>query len=312
MLILLYFLFILLFNNKNIQILCAKMEIYNFPSYFPLNENLISCASDVGMRATSNEVGIPVELNITFRLSRTLHYYEELIFELPRMTRSVTFSGKSRDVNFASESLGLIDRAQVGTNVSWGNVMITPSNNWEASWVEGNPNDIVEPYSGSAFMLRISPIAKEFVQLLPGAYVTIQVLASNLINAFCGSASSDVYYDPKELFYDAPLPRLRSRVLNQNLQWVYSNESVIFSTFSEFINKGKHISTNLDTSINGSNIHLASSIVPRLEMMSGCKELSDCSGHGRCDYCKQKCMCVDGYGGPNDAPGARDPTCAKR
>lgn len=125
----------------------------------------------------------------------------------------------------------------------------------------------------------------------------LTILDSNLINVFCGTPSSEEYYDPTKLFYNVKVPRIHSMILagdNAEHAIIHSNSSLIFETFYGFVNGGSLAErmdvTSTTNSTISSMLDLRSSSI--ITKHRGCSEFNDCSGHGYCDYCYQKCICV--------------------
>jgi len=81
-------------------------------------------------------VGVPLELNITFRLTRDWAENEIIMIDLPRFTRTLTYTHVGRDIsNGNTHAIGMLGRVNIGANVSFGGIMVSPSNRFQAAWV---------------------------------------------------------------------------------------------------------------------------------------------------------------------------------
>ena len=151
-------------------------------------------------------------------------------------------------------------------------------------------NVLGSPYVTSQLQInvlhRTSPlIANTLIELI--------ILESSRINAFCGSPSSEEYYDPKNLFHNIKVPAIHSKIETGNSTYnpeLFSNDSLTFKTFPAFYNGGLladalDIVSTSNSSFNSLLDATSSSIITR---HAGCSEFNDCSGHGYCDYCYQK------------------------
>ena len=153
------------------------------------------------------------------------------------------------------------------------------------------------PYETS--QLHIVPLHRT-VPLVSGVLIELTIQDSSLINAFCGTPSSIEYADPSKLFYNVKVPRIHSMILsgtNTDNAIIHSNSSLIFDTFPGFVNGGllnerMEVTSSTNRSTSSMLDVRSSSIITKHE---GCSEFNDCSGHGYCDYCYQKCICVGKY-----------------
>lgn len=284
------------------------------------------------MRSSTSDVGVPVELNITFRLTRDLVENEVILIDLPRFTRTVVYTRAAREAGTPSDSfnglqggdgtkygmsndvqVGLLGRVTQGENVTMGELQLAPSNDWFGAWVEGE-NILGTPYYGSQLQLTARFPPKPLVK---GHLVEVTVLASNNINAFCGGPSYIEYYDPLRLHQAVPVPSIHSRVLAGNSSYNYNtfSSTATFQKFPAFYN-GRNPLLDVTSTSNWTvrtplDAHSSSIITTH----AGCSEYNDCSGHGYCDYCYQKCICVDGWGGASDVVNTGsdlDLTCSRR
>lgn len=88
------------------------------------------------LRASANDVGVPLTLNITFRLTRDWYENEIILIDLPRFTRTITYTRVGRDISDDNtHDVGVLGRVHVGANVSFGGIMVSPSNRFQAAWV---------------------------------------------------------------------------------------------------------------------------------------------------------------------------------
>ena len=148
--------------------------------------------------------------------------------------------------------------------------------------------------------------------------VNIQVYEINSISAYCGSPSSAQYYNPKQTqLFDTKYPMISSRIrtayrATYPYEYRYSAKSV-FQVFPAIVNVGvQYDQTWGQNTTLGMPYRQATNTIT---MQQGCSAFNDCSGHGACDYCHQKCYCQDGYGGPDDILPVDwdiDYTCSKR
>ena len=150
------------------------------------------------------------------------------------------------------------------------------------------------PYETS--QLHIIPLYRT-VPLVAGVLIELTIQDSSLINAFCGTPSSSEYQDPRKLFYNVKVPLIHSMILagdNTVNAIIHSNTTLIFDTFPGFVNGGAlseriHFTSTTNMSTSSMLDVRSSSIITKHK---GCSEFNDCSGHGYCDYCYQKCICV--------------------
>lgn len=85
------------------------------------------------LRANRQFVGYPLKLEIGLRFSRPLFDSETIIIEFPRFTTSVLYSRSLRQT--AYDTTALLDSTIPGESKGFGFVSVTPSNEFEASWV---------------------------------------------------------------------------------------------------------------------------------------------------------------------------------
>ena len=133
--------------------------------------------------------------------------------------------------------------------------------------------------------------------------VNIQIYEINSISAYCGSPSSELFYKPgSKILYDTRYPMISSRIRTARratypYEYKYSSK-ILFERFPGIINIGtRYDLTNQQNATLGMPYRQSTNMIT---MQQGCSAFNDCSGHGACDYCYQKCHCQDGYGGLND------------
>lgn len=205
----------------------------------------------------------PIEFSIQTRMDWQLERDEVVIFSLPKFTRSVTANGYTT----------------AGSDISFGNVRISPSMTLEAAWVEGNLEDPNFPFSTSQLQLRLLPN----VTVSSNFLISVTVFKDANISVYCGfpgfskvskgASSTDIH-----MFYvysSLNEARDRSNTLRVNNQ-----------TFASFPDMGQ-----------------------------GCIAFQECHGNGDCDYCYEKCICSEGFGNNQDAPyigGGFTTDCASR
>ena len=89
--------------------------------FYPSDTELDLGVESPTLRTSVDDVGVPLELNITFRLTREWNEHEIILIDLPRFTRTLTYTHVGRDI--------------IGANVSFGGIMVSPSNRFQAAWV---------------------------------------------------------------------------------------------------------------------------------------------------------------------------------
>lgn len=156
---------------------------------------------------------------------------------------------------------------------------ISPSVQMEAVWVQGVKGDTASPYANSEIILRVRDAT-----LYPrkGQRLELEVLADNGIFAYCSFAASFSTQSSRPL-----------------------EAFIITSTaFDAYLDATGFPGTRIAT-------------IEHDQMGEGCNALSYCSGHGLCDFCRERCECFDGFGSQNDrayigsgfSPTCRDRTC---
>lgn len=115
----------------------------------------------------------------------------------------------------------------------------------------------------------------------------------------------DLYYNttPYRTGHLKLIPRRESNItmFSSYILRVYSNNGI--GAYCGFPSSEKTDGYFLSNDVfyittNTSNITYPIATFPGVGV--GCSKFKSCSGHGRCDYCYEKCMCDDGYGSAND------------
>ena len=238
---------------------------------------------------SSQNLYIPLDINVTFTTNRVFYPNEVIILKMPRFTRRNLNGGKGRGDSVTAPASQF--------NIPMGELVMSPSISFEGSWTEGHdrlPNDIQQeiqhanvsntPFSDSYYTFQTMG-----GMLLPsGTSFTLAIYKVNGISAYCGFPGSIEF---------------------SNLAVSYRQYETVQLT----------IQTNLSTTLNA-NITGTPFLKPRtvdlyLGMGTGCKAWNKCNGHGACDYCLSKCFCNQGYGMWNDTvvKGRNiDPSCLQR
>lgn len=232
----------------------------------------------------------------------------------------MTFSERVKTLYELNENveiaIGQIGRFQSGENASFGEIAISPSNDYEAAWVEGTYS-IDRPFLNSQLQVR------EFHPVRPlqsGSLVEFTIHVSNGISVYCGSPSSAEYEDPDTLFYPIELITAQSTIPETDAttsHLVKATQPVIFQDFPAFFNTIQRRDINFFTNSSSAytNAEFDKKASALITLQPGCSAFNDCSGHGACDHCYQKCHCVDGYGSEKDKLTVGhdfDKTCSKR
>jgi hypothetical protein len=204
---------------------------------------------------------------------------------LPRFTRRVTY-GYERDLDLS---------------MSPGEVLITQSTRFLASWVEGSITDQLStnnvtnlnyvPFKAAELRLVQKP---NFQANYEGLIVdqkgiprdmlyTIVISSENGIGAYCGF--------PKFFKWNS------SSTVDQEIQFPYRFYIKTNRTFlSQFetppdVNGTSYNDTYYFDEWDG----MGNGCPPSLDPLDG-----DCNGHGACNYCFEKCVCNRGYGSSDD------------
>lgn len=178
------------------------------------------------------------------------------------------------------------DKKNLSSEVSWyeDQISISPSYYWQAGWLDSTydiTNDET-PYPTSTLILKIKDQYSGFF-VEKRETVTITVHSENGIGAFCGHQSWDVYNGTGEGLRKDYDPFKITVGLTNSSSASFALGSVPFSYWSG--------------------------------VGQGCADVSDCSGHGTCDYCYERCSCYQGYGHASDVVmvgGGVQPDCSAR
>jgi len=186
----------------------------------------------------------PVGFYIETRMDWVIEQGEVIQFMMPRFTRGTTTNGVTSD----------------GSDVAWGDLRISPSMIFEASWTEGSLMDAGGPYSLSTLNLRLLA----GVVLLSSYNIQITVYEDSGISMYCGFPSSKVV-GKGVMSTDIPMFFATSSF---NLIRGRSHADIInHRPFASYEGVGK-----------------------------GCESWGNCNNNGDCDYCYEKCTCRVGYG----------------
>ena len=151
-------------------------------------------------------------------------------------------------------------------NIDYGSLIMSPSIAYIGAWNEG-PNtvntDDTNTTNNAYSGSYFSFMTANGAAVVSQQSITFSIYKGSGIGAYCGFPSSKVYAATSILTRQYETGRFR-------------------------------ITTNSTTN---STVHYFDSY---LGMGVGCTNQADCSGHGACDYCYEKCHCFDGFGSPND------------
>lgn len=238
----------------------------------------------------------PVEIRLSFDVDWDLHQHEIIRLKMPFFTR--------RDLSKG------VDQELVSDNrydVPIGGLVGSPSRNFSFGWKEGNIGynnwlyndplyDNADSFTNasniafyhSELLIQVNydyilPNASDYVRkklelglvevpevdaFLSRFHIDIIVDKSSGINAYCGFPSGTLINES----YVAPTPPIVLSMNSTNSVW---KRNPAFGNYTFAI-------TNY----------------PGIGL--GCSGYKDCSGHGRCDYCRERCICIDGYASPHD------------
>lgn len=172
--------------------------------------------------------------------------------------------------------------------------------------MEGTRAPGQRPYDDSKLLIRQILGRK----VSANEFIRITLPESNDINAYCGSPSSVEYYDPKSLFFPIKVPRVYTSVYSSSAATVLYSPSYEFEIFPEFF-----VLAAPNITVPGATRYTDPQSYAVNAGQRACSAFNDCSGHGACDYCYQRCHCVEGYGSSaEDLQTGRnvDLTCSKR
>jgi hypothetical protein len=147
-------------------------------------------------------------------------------------------------------------------NANW-NIQLEPSMLFRAAWVEGNYDNNDNPFNSSYLAIW----KKRNVYVPAESILDIIIYAENGLRAYCGFPAYDAKYDvastrPMERFV------LASNTSSRAGRDESSGEvTVLFN---------------------------------HPQMGLGCQMFGDCNSRGTCDFCKEQCVCDEGWGAPTD------------
>lgn len=231
-----------------------------------------------------NDTKTAFDFTIKFRTTRDIYHHEIIAIRLPRFTRSL------KDFN-------------VSANITFGNLVISPSYYFHAAWIEGVP--VVDgeqlPYLTSELHLQ----TKGNYTLMSRSNVELTVYKENGIGAACGFPSSDAYNATGKLIYGFKPFFMGTINLNLLREHNITEKYLDFTYASSSPGAALLYNTTLYRNVTAySNNSLMNNDTHNFDYYTGigagCKGLSVCSFNGACDYCFETCRCFSGFGNSSD------------
>jgi hypothetical protein len=231
------------------------------------------------------KIRTPFDFTISFRaldVNFTVNYPTAIL--LPRFTRNL------QATNITAQ------------NISYSDLIISPSTIFEAQFIDG-----YHQYSDSHTSYSRLPYISSMIIIRPrngytikeNSTVTVKIFKENGIGAICGFPSSSYRNSSKGYIYD---PKLFS-VVSLNIEvfakdrletiYTYIFDAGGILTSSSQVEQNTTIFRNVTYFVNNSRVLDFSTGIG-----NGCSK--ECSEHGKCDFCYEKCHCFDGYGSDND------------
>lgn len=224
----------------------------------------------------------PFDFTVAFRPTKEIFADHYVVVRLPR------FSQMLKD-NFTTG------------NISLGNVILSPSYDFEAVWIEGknHPDYDTHPYVTSELEIRRK--RNESFPQSETQFITIH--KENGIGAVCGFPSFEIFNSSPKLVDPFPPFHIFTRTIriNQTNNFTIDefNNTINDPTFNNYTARPND-TFNFQTWTGVGN---------------GCSLLSNCYNNGACDYCYEKCECFEGFGSKRDLVAVgRDllPDCSTR
>ena len=153
--------------------------------------NVAAQFSQATVLFSSQDLWIPLDINVTFTTNRVFYPNEAIILKMPRFTRRNLNGGKGGGDSVTAPASKF--------NIPMGELVMSPSINFEGSWTEGHdrlPNDLGQeiqhantsntPFSDAYYTFRTMG---GFV-LPSGTSFTLAMYKVNGISAYCGFPGS--------------------------------------------------------------------------------------------------------------------------
>ncbi|RYG68372.1 hypothetical protein EON64_05325 [archaeon] len=244
---------------------------------------VLSTFTDVQLKL-AGEVKSPLDFAISFRTTRVILANERIGVVLPRFTQR------------------LDDYEPNPSNITFSELIISPSTRFQAEWLEGiNVYGDEVPYPSP--LLVIKTRNGEAIGL--DSFVNIRIYKENGIGAVCGFASSTVYQQNTSLVYSSP-PFTIATLLPS----IYAyNETVLFmnTSFNAAGVMVRNESLGLGLYTFYRNVSYFNDDLRAFDFYQGlgggCSALRQCYGQGQCDFCYEQCRCFRGFGHEADVVG---------